>query len=61
MLIYTMLWYVVDAITKDNAKRVVSFSDYDTAVKYSNAYMVENPNSFWVGVVDHDEWFNCYA
>jgi hypothetical protein len=56
-----MLWYVVDAITKDNAKRVVSFSDYDTAVEYSNAYMVENPNSYWVGVVDQDDWYSCYA
>jgi len=56
-----MLWYVVEAITKDNAKRVRSFSDYSTAVRYSNAYSVENPNSYWVGVVDQDDWLNCYA
>jgi len=56
-----MLYYVVDAITKDTPKRVVSFSDYETAVKYSNAYMLENPNSYWVGVVNHTEWFSCFV
>jgi len=56
-----MLWYVVNAITKDTLKRVVSFSDYGTAVKYAYAYRSENPNSYWVGVVNYDKWHHCYA
>lgn len=56
-----MLYYVVQAITVHNPKRLVSFSDYDTAVNYANCIAWENPNSFWVGVVDYDEWHHCFA
>ena len=56
-----MLYYVVEAVTKDAPVRLYSFSECDHATAYANAYRSENPNSFWVGVVDHDEWFTCFA
>ena len=56
-----MLYYVVEAVTKDAPVRLRSFDDHEFAIKYANLYMTENPNSFWVGVVDHDEWFHCFA
>ena len=56
-----MLWYVVEAITVHTAKRLVSFSDYNAAVQYAHHVIDNNPNSFWVGVVDQDEWYHCFA
>ena len=56
-----MLYYVVEAVTKQTPVRLYSFSDYDHATAYANAYRSENPNSFWVGIVDQDEWYNCFV
>lgn len=56
-----MLYYVVEAVTKDTAKRLVSFHEYKAAAFYADHIINQNPNSFWVGVVDQDEWYQCFA
>ena len=56
-----MLYYVVQAITKDAPQRLVSFSDYTAAFNYAQFIIDTNPDSFWVGVVDQDEWYHCFA
>jgi len=56
-----MLYYVVQAITKDVPQRLVSFSDYTAAFNYAQFIIHTNPDSFWVGVVDQDEWYHCFA
>jgi hypothetical protein len=56
-----MLYYVVEAVTVHTPERLVSFSDYDTAAQYANNVWQSNPLSFWVGVVDQDEWFKSFA
>jgi len=61
LIMDAMLYYVVEAVTKDAPVRLYSFSELDHANRYATAYRNENTNSFWIGVVDHVEWFRCFA
>jgi hypothetical protein len=57
-----MLYYVIQAITRDNCKRVRSFSCKDTAQRYADALIREDNNqSFYIGVASYDEWYHSFA
>ena len=57
-----MLYYVIQAITRDNCKRVRSFSCKDTAQRYADALIREDNNqAFYIGVVSYDEWYHSFA